>query len=179
MSQSALAKLAGTSQPQIDRLEKGERRLTEDWMRRLAKHLDVRPMDLMAAPLLQDFAEDATPYIAIADPKLHGMLEGRNLSYMQVQTDVLENLGLHPGDVRLFDFNASSVEQVGTGDVVIAQLYDRGDLLEAKTVMRQFVAPGLLITNRSKANLAITMVTDHVEAAIKAVLVPDHLPAVP
>lgn len=41
LSQAALADRANTTQPQIDRLEKGERRLTLDWLKRLAVALGV------------------------------------------------------------------------------------------------------------------------------------------
>lgn len=47
LSQAALGTRAGTSQPQIDRLEKGERRLTDTWMRRLAAGLECDPADLL------------------------------------------------------------------------------------------------------------------------------------
>jgi len=42
-----LADASGTSKSQIDKLEKGERRLTVDWMVRLAKPLACDPRDLM------------------------------------------------------------------------------------------------------------------------------------
>lgn len=47
MSQARLAELAGTSQPQIRRLENGERTLTKKWAERLAPHLQVAPQDLL------------------------------------------------------------------------------------------------------------------------------------
>lgn len=47
LSQEALAEKANTSAQQISRLEKSERKLNEDWMRRLAPHLGVRPHELM------------------------------------------------------------------------------------------------------------------------------------
>ena len=43
----ALADAVGTSKSQIDKLEKGQRRLTEDWMRRLARALQCNPADLL------------------------------------------------------------------------------------------------------------------------------------
>lgn len=46
LSQPALAKLAHTSQQQIDRLEKGQRALTLKWARRLAPLLGVQPHEL-------------------------------------------------------------------------------------------------------------------------------------
>lgn len=47
LSQQALASLAGTSQPQIRRLEAGERKLTVEWAKRLAPHLGVTAKELL------------------------------------------------------------------------------------------------------------------------------------
>lgn len=47
LSQEELAEAVGTSGQQIGRLEKGSRKLTTDWMDRLAPALDVRPRDLL------------------------------------------------------------------------------------------------------------------------------------
>jgi phage repressor protein C with HTH and peptisase S24 domain len=49
LSMAALGTLARTSAQQIDKLEKGNIRLTVDWMVRLAPHLGVEPRDLMIA----------------------------------------------------------------------------------------------------------------------------------
>src|SRR5258708_33182043 len=48
LSMLALADRAGTSAPQINKLEKGERKLTVDWMIRLGRALGVDAKDLMA-----------------------------------------------------------------------------------------------------------------------------------
>ena len=47
LTQARLAELAGTSQPQIRRLEAGERQLTKEWAERLAPHLGLSASDLM------------------------------------------------------------------------------------------------------------------------------------
>jgi phage repressor protein C with HTH and peptisase S24 domain len=47
LSQAKLASLAGTSQPQIKRLEDGERELTKAWAERLAPHLGVTPEEIL------------------------------------------------------------------------------------------------------------------------------------
>jgi transcriptional regulator with XRE-family HTH domain len=47
LSQADLAELAGTSQPQVKRLEAGERKLTKEWAVRLAPHLGVQPERLL------------------------------------------------------------------------------------------------------------------------------------
>ena len=46
-TQSELAKLAGTSHPQIQRLETGERKLTLEWAETLAPRLNVHPANLL------------------------------------------------------------------------------------------------------------------------------------
>lgn len=46
ISEEKLASLAGTSQPQINRLETGQRRLTKKWAKKLAPHLGVEWQDL-------------------------------------------------------------------------------------------------------------------------------------
>lgn len=49
LSMDKLARLANTSAPQINKLEKGERRLTQDWMVRIGRALGVSPAELIAA----------------------------------------------------------------------------------------------------------------------------------
>ncbi len=46
-SQAHLGRLIDASQPQVDRLEKGERRLTDEWLKRLAKALGVGVSELL------------------------------------------------------------------------------------------------------------------------------------
>ena len=45
-----LARLVGTSQPQINRLENGERRLTVEWLNKIAGALNKQPEDLLKPP---------------------------------------------------------------------------------------------------------------------------------
>lgn len=47
LNQTELARMAGTSQPQINRLESGERELTPTWAKRLAPYLGVSPVDII------------------------------------------------------------------------------------------------------------------------------------
>lgn len=48
-SQERLAHEAGTSGPQINRLEKSQRRLTQEWMMKIADALGCHPSDLLPA----------------------------------------------------------------------------------------------------------------------------------
>lgn len=47
LTQQQLADFAGTSQPQIKRLEKGQRKLTKEWAERLAPYLGTTPEALL------------------------------------------------------------------------------------------------------------------------------------
>lgn len=47
LSQAQLAEMAGTSQPQIKRLEDGARKLTKEWAERLAPHLSISAETLL------------------------------------------------------------------------------------------------------------------------------------
>lgn len=67
LSQARLATLAGTSQPQIKRLEDGERKLTKDWAERIAPHLDTSAEALLFPnSQAQELSRVASPIGAIA-----------------------------------------------------------------------------------------------------------------
>ncbi|SMF83376.1 Phage repressor protein C, contains Cro/C1-type HTH and peptisase s24 domains [Azospirillum oryzae] len=53
LSQEKLAELAGTSQPQINKLEAGQRKMTVDWAVKLAKPLGVEPAALLGLGLIE------------------------------------------------------------------------------------------------------------------------------
>ncbi len=73
LSQEKLAELAGTSQPQINKLETGQRKMTVDWAVKLAQPLGVEPaallgLDLPAAPVTARPARPAMPALLRTPP---------------------------------------------------------------------------------------------------------------
>lgn len=166
-----LAEKIGTTEATISRLATGQRKLTEEWMRKIAKALDVSPTDLLRLPLLEDFQDDAVPYISAAEPELTRAVHGRDLNFWRIVSDALVGIGLKPGDVRLFDHSQKAVERIATGAVVIASLRDRTDSTKRRTVVRQFIQPGLLITNRPGTNIAVTLDHANFEGVVRAVMV--------
>lgn len=68
-----LAERVGTSNQQIGRLERGERRLTQDWMRRLADALGREPWELLPeAPGLSEEERSALEDLKALDPETRG-----------------------------------------------------------------------------------------------------------
>ncbi len=67
-----LAELAGTSQQQIDRLEKGQRRLTAEWMEKLSLALSCKPTELIDFTLEE---KAPAPKVETALAKVIGAIE--------------------------------------------------------------------------------------------------------
>lgn len=77
LSQQALATAAGTSQPQIKRLEAGERTLSKKWAEQLAPHLGVTAEMLLFPPTTLDGEPEKTALITGAlrsSPKSNAVL---------------------------------------------------------------------------------------------------------
>lgn len=73
-SMQQLADACGTSRAQIDKLERGERRLTVDWMVRLAKPLGCRPAELLPDSVALGGGGGAENLV-VDDPAHAGMCE--------------------------------------------------------------------------------------------------------
>ena len=91
-----LASASGTSKSQIDKLERGDRRLTVDWMVRLGKALGCDPRALMLQPGLAP--------IAAADASATGLIPVRGW-----QTAPMQKTGLN----NQLIFTDTPVDQVG------------------------------------------------------------------
>jgi phage repressor protein C with HTH and peptisase S24 domain len=89
-SQAQLARLIGASQPQVDRLEKGDRRLTEQWLRRLSEALGVSIAELLDTPALTPGGEVEmngkipSPLVGDRDLPVFGATEGGRFGAMSV-----------------------------------------------------------------------------------------------
>lgn len=173
LTQEQLGKLVGRSKYVIGRIEEGKTPLKVEMARKLADALEVPLPDIFTEPRVSDFQEEAAPYVSQGESQIIRAIRRRNLEPWTIKSDSLEALGIRPGDMRLFDHGQEAVDSVRTGDVVIVQLYDRKDPMLATTVIRQFVAPGLIVTNRKGTNLAMTLDNPSFEGVIKGVMVDD------
>jgi hypothetical protein len=109
---------------------------------------------------LQVFQEDAEPYT----PPPGSIIKPQpNIMLLRLKTNVLE---LHPrgfkiGQVLGFNISRAAIDSITTLDperaIVVCQIYDKADLLKAETVIRQYIRPGLLVTNRRTGNEAYSL----------------------
>lgn len=173
LSQAELAKLVGTSQPQIQRLEADQRRLTVGWMRRIARALDVEPADLLAAATRAEFDNDLEVYLPEASGDLAKPLNARHLRYFKVLRPSVELAGIPRGKIILVDHSPATLKAKRTGDVLALQLtFEDGDTV---LLLRQYVAPALMTTNRNGRNTSFALDGEDFSVAIKGVVVnPDR-----
>lgn len=97
-------------------------------------------------------SEEAESYVPPAGSHLSRASE--DVAYFVARSSALDRhpLQIRSGDIVAASIAADALDKLASGDVVVVQLYDKADGMTATTVLRQYVAPGLLITNSSEAN---------------------------
>lgn len=131
---SQLAEKTGSTAQQIGRLEKGERRLTTDWMEKIAFALGVMPEDLMSPNhgervvipelmLSGDGAEDR----ALLESGLSGVAESNHSSTdWALPKKLLENQVGSTSTMRIIQVMGDSMEpEFNPGDRVMVNTADR------------------------------------------------------
>lgn len=190
-SQTTLGERIGTSKFSVSRLEAGATRLDLETAKKVADALEVSVAEVLGiepapAGRAGGFREDAEVYKAgLDDPFARLADASRNQSLYRITSDAVDEVGPRAGDVALVDLSHEAVEKVRPMAIVIAQRYldpiagnghEQQIVLgrqRAVTLVRQFVPPGLLITNSRRQNEApVNMATDDV--AIKGVVVSWH-----
>lgn len=174
LSQDELGARVGTNKFKISRIENEETRLDLELAVKIAQALDVSLAEVVGVESGGGFSEDAVSYQAGPSDPLYRLADNaKNRSLYKVQSNVLDELGIRAGDVLLIDVSAQAVEKVKPLAIVIAQLYSQQELLDATTLLRQFVPPSLLVTNSRGDNQSpINMSTT--DAHIKGVVISRH-----
>lgn len=163
-----LADAVGTTTTTISRMEKGEVELVHAKLEAVARQLGCDWLDLVREPESPTgFADSAAPFVAPRGHPLAGFAGNSHDAMFQAKDDMLDAIGIRAGDIVIFDVSAAAVRGVQTGDVVVAQVYGEA-LTAARTVMRQYVAPDLLVANMRHGTAPPINMAD-VDAAIKGV----------
>lgn len=176
LTQDQLGAAVGTNKFKISRIEKGDTQLDLDLAVKIAQALDVSLAEVVGVErdCGRGFDEDAEVYDAPATDPLHRLADaGQNRSLYRVKSNVLDEIGIRAGDILLIDISAGAIRSIKPLSIVVAQLYSARELLEATTLLRQYVPPSLLITNsRDENQPPISMATT--DAHIKGVVISRH-----
>lgn len=149
LTSDELAERVGTSGAQIRRLEQGVRRLTTDWMERLAEALQCSPADFIVHAVVANGQSEVEPVSDVTGAVARTMTR-KGLDTYRITGVSLTAIGLNPGDIITVDGSAEAVASIEDGSVVLVQMHSPQTL-----VLRQYMRPGLLITNMPGANMAI------------------------
>lgn len=157
MTLQELADSVGTTPSTINRLEKGQRRLTVDWMRKIAEALEVAPYELVEQNVLAGLSENADLYT----PEPGGPLQASDhYIYIRVKGDDLDE---HPdtirdGSVVCFDLNDVNRAKIAAGKVVLVSLMDKTELAVTHGWMvGAFMPPNKVCSNSKGSNWLISL----------------------
>lgn len=137
----------------IARLEKGETQLTVTWMQKLAKAFECSAADLLDYAMLSATDDDVAEAELGKLGPLAAAIARRGLKTYDVVGSSVVNLGVKPGDTIAVDTGSEAIASIKTGDVVLVEITGQRKAL----VLRQFIAPGLLVTNHNGNNLAVSL----------------------
>lgn len=151
LSAKQLGEMVGTSGNQITRLETGERRLTVEWMTRIAEALRVTPADLISRANLAEMSDEVESH---ADDAVSKAIALKGLRLYRVLGRNVVRVGVIPGETITVDMSDAAVHGLKGLEVV---LVEAGTPQQKKLILRQFVPPDMLITNRGDSNIALSL----------------------
>lgn len=115
LTQAALSVLAHTSQSQIDRLEKGERRLNDEWIERFTRIFECKPGDLF----IEDEDENSSHHTGLGKellPRPEGLKSPAKSNQGIAEVDVRAGMGL--GGEALAEYRPDGNGGAVVGDAV-------------------------------------------------------------
>ncbi len=146
---------------QLGKLERRERQLTPKWMFTFAETFGVEPIDLIDLAAMAGSTDDVAPLNE--GPHAEALAE-RGLRYYSVISDVCSESGYSKGKTLLADESADALARAKSGDLVVVEFRPgrEGSLL----LLRVFVAPGLLVTNKPTSNAAMKVGKNRIVAVV-------------
>ena len=169
-SMEELGRRVGIGKSGVNKWEKGVNQIKMDKLQKLAEIFEVPIYEIIdvSGNTVGSFEEDAEPYVA---ENRNERIDLGNAEFLYTaKTIVLDQIGIVPGTTLVVNMGNDAMEHLQSEDIVLAQLYDG---MSAKTVLRQFIAPSLLITNSSSDNQP-TINLRNEDAVIKGVVTSWH-----
>lgn len=165
-SQEALADMIGTTAAQIGKLERRERKPSLGWLKKLAEAFDVAILEILDQAAMASSEPDVRSIEGGAHAKA---LAQRGLRYYEVVTDACSDVDFLPGQTILVDQSAGGIAHPGDGDIVLVE--HRRNKNETVLLLRSFLLPDKVMTNRSK-NVVSMKLGKH--SKIIGVVVPEN-----
>jgi transcriptional regulator with XRE-family HTH domain len=157
-----LAEKVGLSESHLSRVEAGVRGVKLSKLGALAKVLGVPMIELMPQESFEH-PSDLIPFVPPKGSAVEKALASSTQRMFRVQSGVLNDLSIGEGDLIIADFSEKAIAVLESGSPVIAEMVN-GKNGEKALLLRQHIAPHLLITNSSDQNsLSIHMVKSPVK----------------
>jgi DNA-binding Xre family transcriptional regulator len=150
LSQAELAEAASMSSAQISRLENGERTLNVPAMQAIAQALNCAPEDLIAYAAMLPGRDEVVPAVMPGPAHITRSMKSKGVSIYTVQANSVAEAGIEAGATILVDETPEAIANIATGRIVLCEINNT----EVK-VLRQFLRPNLLVTNKKGSNLAV------------------------
>lgn len=171
LSMAQVAEKIGTTQASVSRIETGQRELTEGWMRSIAKALEVDPIDLIEMAAFVDLRDEvAATELAVPGP-ISGLLNSREIEFLHLVASNVSLAGYERGADVAFVCSGDVPTRVKTGDIVLVRVRRRSDGTTVR-IVRQFIAPSSLATNRAGRNVIINLDEPRFEIEILGIAEP-------
>ena len=145
-----LAEKVGLSESHLSRVEAGARGVKLSKLGALAKILGVPMIELMPQESFEH-ASDLVPYVPPKGSAVEKALASSSQRMFRVLSGVLNELEISENDLIIADCSKGAIAQVVNGSLVVAEAINTRTG-EKTLLLRQFIAPNLLITNSEGQN---------------------------
>ncbi|MFN3625827.1 MAG: multiprotein-bridging factor 1 family protein [Hyphomicrobium sp.] len=157
LTQAQLAELLGCDVSTISRYERDERTPSISTAEVMARELNSTIPEILGVPATNGigpagFSDDMVPYATASGDRL-AALTGPNRSLWIIDNDVLDNIGMRRGAIAVVDDSQKARDELKPLQAVQVAYHSKSSPGKAVRLLRQFVPPGLIITNSSHGNL--------------------------
>jgi transcriptional regulator with XRE-family HTH domain len=142
-----LADRINASKSAIFELEKGKTRLNVGWINRLANVFEVEPEEIyeFTAPQKKSILDD----VELLESSIEDLRMTDSQSAYVVLSGILDQIGINSGMIVVVDSDPENISQISTGDVALVAVREKRI---TRLLLRQFMAPSMLLTNSSAEN---------------------------
>lgn len=139
---------------------------------RLSNALDVPAIDLLGIAIVAELANEVEPQLIAVDSSIAAALALKGIATYKVLASSIPNLGIKAGATLPVDTTPEAIQGISTGSVVVATVTPSNQPDGTVTILRQFISPGLLTTNRPGRNAILNIDDEEVMVDLIGVALP-------